>query len=80
MERHTGSRRAGVGYHRQGSSNIVIAILDTGTALDHPDLEGKFVPGYDFYNNDDTPYDDFGHGTIAAGIAAASERTTAPKS
>jgi hypothetical protein len=54
-----------------GSSNIVIAILDTGTATDHPDLEGKSVPGYDFYNNDDQPYDDLGHGTMTAGIAAA---------
>jgi hypothetical protein len=54
-----------------GSTGIVVAILDTGTASDHPDLEGKLVPGYDFYNNDDNPYDDFGHGTMTAGITAA---------
>src|SRR5205814_5604986 len=54
-----------------GADNVVIAILDTGTAMDHPDLEGKFVHGYDFANGDDNPYDDNGHGTYTAGIAAA---------
>jgi type VII secretion-associated serine protease mycosin len=53
-----------------GSSDIIIALLDTGVATDHPDL-GKFVPGYDFVNNDSDPYDDHGHGTYTAGIAAA---------
>jgi type VII secretion-associated serine protease mycosin len=53
-----------------GSESIIIAVLDTGTATDHPDL-GKFVPGYDFVNNDSDPYDDHGHGTYTAGIAAA---------
>ncbi|MBF6613133.1 MAG: S8 family serine peptidase [Chloroflexi bacterium] len=55
-----------------GSSSIVIAILDTGTASDHPDLQDKIVPGYDFVNNDSDPSDDNGHGTYTAGIAAAS--------
>ena len=59
-----------------GSSSIVIAILDTGTATDHPDLQGKFVPGYDMVNNDSNPYDDFGHGTMTAGIAAANSNNT----
>ena len=55
-----------------GSENIVIAILDSGTATDHPDLAEKIVRGYDFYQNDNDPYDDNGHGTLTAGIAAAS--------
>jgi hypothetical protein len=54
-----------------GSPSVVIAILDTGTAMDHPDLQGKIVPGYDMINNNNHPYDDFGHGTMTAGIAAA---------
>ncbi len=54
-----------------GSSNITIAILDTGVDLDHPDLQAKIVPGYDFVNNDNIPDDDHGHGTHVAGIAAA---------
>jgi serine protease len=30
-----------------GSSSVVVAVLDTGK-MDHPDLEGQFLPGYDF--------------------------------
>jgi len=55
----------------KGSGDIIIAILDTGTDLSHPDLEGKIVQGHDFHNNDNDPSDDEGHGTYTAGIAAA---------
>ncbi len=55
-----------------GSSDVIIAVLDTGVDLTHPDLVGKLVPGYDFANNDNDPSDDQGHGTHVAGIAAAS--------
>lgn len=54
-----------------GSSNIIIAIVDTGVDLSHPDLANKIVAGYDFVNNDSTAQDDNGHGTHVAGIAAA---------
>ncbi len=54
-----------------GSAAVVIAIIDTGVDLTHPDLAGKIVAGYDFVNNDAVPQDDNGHGTHVAGIAAA---------
>lgn len=54
-----------------GSADIVIAVVDTGVDCGHPDLAGKCVPGYDIYNNDADPFDDHGHGTFVAGIAAA---------
>jgi thermitase len=54
-----------------GVTSTVLAIIDTGADLDHPDLAGKIVPGYDFVNDDATPQDDHGHGTHVAGIAAA---------
>lgn len=54
-----------------GSAAVTIAIVDSGVDLSHPDLAGKLLPGYDFVNNDAIPQDDFGHGTHAAGIAAA---------
>ncbi|MFN8410852.1 MAG: S8 family peptidase [Anaerolineales bacterium] len=54
-----------------GSSNITIAIVDTGVDLSHPDLANKIVGGYDFVNNDSIAQDDNGHGTHVAGIAAA---------
>jgi thermitase len=56
----------------QGSSNVTVAIIDTGVDLSHPDLAAKIVPGFDFFNNDPDPSDDNGHGTHVAGIAAAS--------
>ncbi len=54
-----------------GSNNIVVALLDSGVDLQHPDLAAHIVPGYDFINNDATPMDDNGHGTAIAGIIGA---------
>ncbi|MCC2687117.1 MAG: serine protease, partial [Paenibacillaceae bacterium] len=50
---------------------VVVAVVDSGVDLHHPDLAGSLVPGYDFVNDDDTPQDDNGHGTGTAGIIAA---------
>jgi thermitase len=54
-----------------GSSDLIIAIVDSGIDLDHPDLSGKIILGYDYVNEDWDPDDDYGHGTHVAGIAAA---------
>lgn len=40
-----------------GSADVTVAVLDTGVRYDHPDLQGKLHPGYDFvydarYSND----------------------------
>jgi thermitase len=55
-----------------GSSQTVIAILDTGVDLDHPDLVDRMVAGRDFVDGDTSADDVGGHGTHCAGIAAAS--------
>jgi PKD repeat protein len=55
-----------------GDPSVVIAIIDGGVDLLHPDL--NLVAGYDFGDDDATPHDDApspGHGTACAGIAAA---------
>ena len=54
-----------------GSSQVIIAVIDSGVDLDHPDLQNKVVAGWDFVNNDAYPDDDHSHGTHVAGIAAA---------
>ncbi len=56
----------------KGSAQIIIAVVDTGVELTHPDLDDKIIsPGWDFVNNDSDASDDHGHGTFVAGIAAA---------
>ncbi|MDD3534739.1 MAG: S8 family serine peptidase [Candidatus Cloacimonetes bacterium] len=55
-----------------GSTNIIIAIIDTGVDIAHQDL--RLMAGYDYGDNDSNPMDDSakkGHGTACAGIAAA---------
>ncbi len=53
--------------------DVAVAIIDTGSDLDHPDLNAHIdtANDYDFVNNDSTAEDDNGHGTHTAGIAAA---------
>lgn len=31
-----------------GSNNIIVAVIDTGVILSHPDLQGQLIQGYDF--------------------------------
>ena len=53
-------------------SGAVIAVLDTGVDLTHPDLAANVLTtGHDFVDGDNTPQDEHGHGTHVSGIAAA---------
>jgi thermitase len=55
-----------------GAGNgVVIAVVDSGADLDHPDLRAKILSGHDFVDGDSTPEDGNGHGTHVSGIAAA---------
>ena len=62
------------GQNSNGTS-IVVAVVDTGVDLDHPDLQDNLLTGYDFVNSDSIPDDDAGHGTHVAGIIAAEKNT-----
>jgi len=56
----------------KGDEKIIIAVLDTGVELTHPDIKNKIQSsGYDYVNDDDEAADDHWHGTHVAGIAAA---------
>ena len=51
---------------------IIACIVDSGIAIEHPDLEGVNLVGWrDFINGNGNPYDDHGHGTSMAGLLVA---------
>jgi thermitase len=69
-----------------GRPDVLVAVLDTGVNLDHPELRGKIAGRADFVDlqgldtssfvgdflgADDDPEDELGHGTHVAGIIAA---------
>lgn len=70
--------------YSKGESEIIVAVLDTGVDLDHPELTKALLPGHDcvnivdgagkfvgdFLGYDEDPDDEVGHGTHVAGIIA----------
>lgn len=56
-----------------GSSDVVVAIIDTGIDYTHPDLAANIWvnAGIDMANQDSDPFDDNGHGTHVAGTIGA---------
>ncbi len=52
-------------------AGIVVAILDTGVNVAHPDLAGKIVAGWNVFDNNPDTTDVYGHGTKVAGTAIA---------
>lgn len=64
-----------------GAPEVVVAVIDTGVDASHEDFdETAFVRGYDFVNSKvirpSQNSDDNGHGTLVAGVIAASANNT----
>ncbi|PIE51543.1 hypothetical protein CSA37_11075 [Candidatus Fermentibacteria bacterium] len=64
-----------MGYEGAG---VIVGVIDTGVDYNHTDLNTNMwhdTPaglhlGYDFYDSDDDPMDDYGHGTHCCGSVA----------
>lgn len=73
------SRIDGDDAHTAGKrgSGAVVAVIDTGIDLNHPDLAANIQSGLgkDCINNDAVANDDHGHGTHVAGTIAAIDNT-----
>lgn len=59
----------------RGNPNVIIAVIDTGADMNHPDLAANFLPrgteDWDFADvGDPSPDDHQGHGTHVAGTVA----------
>jgi subtilisin family serine protease len=55
-----------------GGADVVIGSIDTGVDLKHPEFTGRLIAGKDWYNNDNDPTDDDGHGSHTTGTMAGS--------
>lgn len=53
-------------------TGVTIAVIDSGVAAQHPDLEGRVLPGWNMLEDSPDTSDSRGHGTAVAGAAAAS--------
>ena len=64
------SQISGAGHSADGAG-VRICVCDTGIDTDHIMYSDRidFEASYDFYNGDDNPEDDHGHGSHVAGIA-----------
>ena len=58
-----------------GNKNVVVAVIDTGCDLDHPDLKSNILPrgteDWDFSAADKEPWDSGSHGTHVSGTVGA---------
>lgn len=55
----------------EGSSDVIVAVVDTGVDMEHPEFEGKLVEGHNVLDGSNKPQDDNGHGTHVSGVIAA---------
>jgi type VII secretion-associated serine protease mycosin len=54
-----------------GKPGVIVAVIDSGVDLTHPDLAANILPGNDFVDGDNVPQDLNGHGTHVSGTIAA---------
>lgn len=55
----------------KGNTSKIIAVVDTGVDLNHPDLKANLVAGVNLLDESAKPQDDNGHGTNVGGVVGA---------
>jgi major intracellular serine protease len=58
-------------WRNSEGEGVICAVLDTGCDLDHDDLKSNLLPGKNFIEKNDSPFDKNGHGTHVASTIAA---------
>ncbi|HET7231933.1 MAG TPA: S8 family serine peptidase [Longimicrobium sp.] len=53
-----------------GGGDVLVGSIDTGVDLTHVEFTGRLIAGRDWYNNDNDPTDDDGHGSHTTGTMA----------
>ncbi len=88
IDRTQGDEAANAGVFFGGSSDVIVAVLDTGADADHVEFTGRLVAGWNFVSgNSNTDDDNYrlggptgtivnGHGTHAAGAVVAINNNT----
>jgi thermitase len=55
----------------RGNKDVIVAVVDTGVDIEHPDLKPNTIEGLNLVNEGQAPMDDVGHGTHVAGVISA---------
>lgn len=58
-------------WEKSKGENVVVAVIDTGCDLDHPDISNNLLKGKNFIESSKDPIDDNGHGTHVISTIAA---------
>lgn len=58
-------------YEKVSEEDPVVAVIDSGMSLNHPDLEGQLIQGTNILEPSESAEDTFGHGTHVAGLIGA---------
>lgn len=57
--------------NKKTSDSKTIAVIDSGICIDHPDLQGRVVEGWNFIDNNSDVSDNNGHGCAVSGVISA---------